>query len=92
MLDTEPRSRPRQALAELYEGKKRLVREEASCAALKPLRGSLIARSGTEPDSLFWLGRPVADLDPPLVAGPFGPPACAIEAGRLATFVLVQCA
>src|SRR5437016_6087979 len=41
---------------------------------------------------LYWLGRPVADLDPPLVDGPFGPPAGSTEAGRLATFVLVECA
>src|SRR5262245_20640176 len=64
----------------------------AAGSPLKPLRGSLIARSGTGPGCLHWLGRPVADLDPPLVAGPFGPPAGSTEAGRFATFVLVVCA
>src|SRR3954454_9294715 len=59
---------------------------------LKPLRGSLIARSGTGPAFLFCPGRPVADLDPPLVDGPPGPLAGSSEAGRLAAFVVVDCA
>src|SRR5262249_34920603 len=53
----------------------------APCSALKPLCGPLIARSGTKPGSLYWLGRPVADLDPPLVAGPLGPPAPSSQPG-----------
>src|SRR5438309_782707 len=47
-----------------------------------------MARSGTGPDSLHWRGRLVADLDPPLVAGPHRPPAGSFEAGRRATLVL----